>query len=189
MAIRQADRLESNNPKAFGIAKATQISGHKTVTSLSKLYEIPDCILSDSKTNQNEDAIGQDWYVISERCKFTLIDWSKRREKDGWKKYSGIESTIQAGDRIQIEKNLERDIITISADSEIDDNIDSSSNFSWSIDKIKDVISGRGVKLVTQEIEEENSKIKLEVNVDNESIGFDESDRLNIISVDGGTYN
>ena len=66
MALKQADRLESNNPKAYGIVRAIEVSGHRTVSSLENLYTIADCILSDSKKNTNNDALGQSWYVISE---------------------------------------------------------------------------------------------------------------------------
>lgn len=86
MALKQADRLESNNPKAYGIAKAIEITGHKSVADLAALYAIPDAILSDSKVNTGSDAIGQSWYVVSEGVSYQLIDWDKRKTSDGWKK-------------------------------------------------------------------------------------------------------
>lgn len=186
MALRQADRLESNNPKAYGIAKATQISGHRAVTTLNNLYSIPDCILSDSRTNQDDDAIGQEWYVISERCKYILIDWTERRNEGGWKKYVGTElGNILAGDRIQIEKDVENDTVTISADTEIDDTLNSASDMTWSIDKLKDVMDGQGINLV----EKEENTLKLSVNVDNESIGVDSEDNtISVTTIDGGLY-
>lgn len=188
MALKQADRLESNNPKAFGIARATEISGHRAVTTLINLYEIPDCILSDSKDNTNNDAIGQEWYVISEKSKYILVDWEKRRGSEGWKKYVGTElGNILAGDRIQIDQDLEHDTITISADSEIDDTSGSSSETTWSIDKIREVLAGRGVKQVQTDPGDESS-IKLEVDVDNTSIDFDEQNKIGVRSVDGGIY-
>lgn len=76
--------LESNNPQAFGIVYADEVSGHKSVEDLNALYTISDAILSKSKTNENDDAIGQDWYVRSEANYYRLIDWSKRNTSEGW---------------------------------------------------------------------------------------------------------
>ena len=86
MALRQADRLESNNPKAYGVVKATEVSGHKSVRNLDDLYTIADCILSDSKSNENSDAIGQTWYVIDSSCSYRLIDWEARNTSTGWRR-------------------------------------------------------------------------------------------------------
>ena len=86
MALRQADRLESNNPKAYGVVKATEVSGHKSVRNLDDLYAIADCILSDSKSNENSDAIGQTWYVIDSSCSYRLIDWETRNTSTGWRR-------------------------------------------------------------------------------------------------------
>lgn len=85
MALRQADRLESNNPKAYGIVKATEVSGFRSIQSLTELYAIPDCILSVSGDNQNSDAIGQKWYVVSEGKDYELHDWDNRNSETGWK--------------------------------------------------------------------------------------------------------
>lgn len=84
MALKYPDRLESNNPKAYGIAKATEITGHKTVKDLSSLYAIADCILSDSGSNLNNDAIGQEWYVIDENACYKLVNWGNRTKEAGW---------------------------------------------------------------------------------------------------------
>lgn len=84
MALRYPDRLESNNPAAYGIVKATEIAGHRTVQSLSNLYTLADAILSDSGNNTNNDAIGQSWYVVDEKKEYQLIDWNNRKQASGW---------------------------------------------------------------------------------------------------------
>lgn len=84
--------LESNNPQAFGIVYADEVSGHKSVEDLNALYTISDAILSKSKTNENDDAIGQDWYVRSKANYYRLIDWSKRKTAEGWKQQQLIGS-------------------------------------------------------------------------------------------------
>ena len=89
MALKYPDRLESNNPKAFGIAKAVEISGHKTVKNLDSLYSIADCILSDSKSNLDNDAIGQEWYVIDQGAYYRLVSWENRNNENGWIKRDG----------------------------------------------------------------------------------------------------
>lgn len=89
MALKYPDRLESNNPKAFGIAKAVEISGHKTVKNLDGLYSIADCILSDSKSNLDNDAIGQEWYVIDQGAYYRLVSWENRNNENGWIKRDG----------------------------------------------------------------------------------------------------
>lgn len=88
MALKYPDRLESNNPAAYGIVKATEISGHRTVQSLDDLYSLADAILSDSGNNTNNDAIGQKWYVISETKEYKLIDWNNRKSSAGWEQDS-----------------------------------------------------------------------------------------------------
>ena len=87
MALRFPDRLESNNPSAYGIVKAIEVSGHKTVSSLSALCNVPDCILSVSGNNTNNDAIGQLWYVVDENKIYQLTDWENRNSQDGWSEY------------------------------------------------------------------------------------------------------
>ena len=183
MALRQPDRLESNNPKAYGIVKATEISGHRTVTSFMKLCNIPDCILSESGNNTNSDAIGQVWYVISDNCRYILVDWENRRNIHGWEKFSSVESGIEAGERIQFTKNPYTGATIISAESEINDELDDSSSMSWSINKLRSVITGKGLKLVTREDE-----LKLDVNVDDKSIEVSQNNVIQVKTVDGGTF-
>ena len=82
MALKYPDRLESNNPSSYGIVKSIEVSGHKTVNTKQDLLNLADAILSDSKTNSNNDAIGQQWYVYSENCFYQLIDWNNRKSEN-----------------------------------------------------------------------------------------------------------
>ena len=82
MALKYPDRLESNNPSAYGIVKAVEVSGYKNVNTKQDLLSIADAILSDNGTS----AIGQQWYVQSEKCFYQLIDWDNRKTESGWKK-------------------------------------------------------------------------------------------------------
>ena len=86
MALKYPDRLESNNPSSYGIVKSIEVSGHKTVNTKQDLLNLADAILSDSKTNSNNDAIGQQWYVYSENCFYQLINWTNRKSENGWRK-------------------------------------------------------------------------------------------------------
>lgn len=88
MALKYPDILESNNPNAYGIVRANQVQGHKTVPTLNDLYQIKDFILSDSENNTNNDAIGQRWYVVDQNRYYQLKDWSKRNQKEGWEEAS-----------------------------------------------------------------------------------------------------
>lgn len=85
MALLYPDILQSNNPRAYGIVKATEVSGYKIVYTLNDLYSIPDAILSNSGDNTNNDAIGQKWYVASENKEYCLINWDSRNSVEGWK--------------------------------------------------------------------------------------------------------
>lgn len=85
MAVKFPDVLESNNTDEYGIVRANQVMGHKTVPTLNDLYQIKDFILSDSGNNTNNDAIGQRWYVVDQKKYYKLEDWSKRNQKEGWK--------------------------------------------------------------------------------------------------------
>ena len=87
MALKFADRLESNNSSAYGIVKAIEVAGHKTVSSLSALCNLPDCILSVSGSNTGNDAIGQLWYVVDEGKIYQLVDWDNRKVQEGWSEY------------------------------------------------------------------------------------------------------
>ena len=85
MAVKFPDTIESNNIDDYGIVRANQVMGHKTVPTLNDLYQIKDFILSDSGNNTNNDAIGQRWYVVDQKKYYKLEDWNKRNQKEGWK--------------------------------------------------------------------------------------------------------
>lgn len=76
--------LESANPSEFGIVFAEEVAGHKTVATLTELYALSDAILSKSKNNTNNDALGQDWYVREKSLRYRLTDWSNRHNENGW---------------------------------------------------------------------------------------------------------
>ena len=121
MALKFADILVSNNPKSYGIARAIEISGHKTVSSLEALYKIPDCILSDSGDNTGDDAIGQEWYVVSEASNYKLISWDNRHSGEGWESSLGEYVTE---DQLQEELKKKQDKLTAGAGINIsEDNI------------------------------------------------------------------
>ena len=77
-------KLASNNPQSFGIVDATEVSGHRSVEALSDLYAISDPVLSILK--DGSDAIGQEWFVVSEDCKYRLDNWGNRKSTSGWTK-------------------------------------------------------------------------------------------------------
>ena len=66
MAVKFPDTIESNNIDDYGIVRANQVMGHKTVPTLNDLYQIKDFILSDSGNNTNNDAIGHRWFVVDQ---------------------------------------------------------------------------------------------------------------------------
>ena len=100
MALRQADILISNNPSAYGIVRAVEVAGHRTVSNLDALYAIADCILSDSKNNTGSDAIGQTWYVVSESCEYKLVNWESRKSVAGWEKVNTSASTEEIAEEV-----------------------------------------------------------------------------------------
>ena len=84
MALKYPDILRSNNPAAYGIVPANEVSGHKQVANLTALYALADPILSLSGNNTNDDAVGQQWYVVSEEKHYQLISWANRKKAEGW---------------------------------------------------------------------------------------------------------
>lgn len=84
MAIGFIDRIAINNPNAEAIVDAKEVGGHKSVATPESLYSIPDPILSLSKNNTNNDAIGQLWYVVGENKFYQLVDWANRHSELGW---------------------------------------------------------------------------------------------------------
>lgn len=83
------DKLKSNNPKAYGVVDATEVSGHCTAKTLEDLYAMPDALLSVSGTNADNDAIGKVVYVTGAGDYYKLTDWSKRASADGWTVFAG----------------------------------------------------------------------------------------------------
>ena len=129
MALNFADRLVSNNPSAYGIVRAIEVSGHKTVSSLSALYKIPDCILSDTGDNSGNDSLGQLWYVIDAKEVYQLVNWEKRNEAGGWKPYLSGLITDEALKEIlntKQDKLIAGEGISISEDNVISCTIDTS---------------------------------------------------------------
>ena len=129
MALNFADRLVSNNPSAYGIVRAIEVSGHKTVSSLSALYKIPDCILSDTGDNSGNDSLGQLWYVIDAKEVYQLVNWEKRNEAGGWKPYLSGVITDEALEEIlntKQDKLIAGEGISISEDNVISCTIDTS---------------------------------------------------------------
>jgi len=129
MALNFADRLVSNNPSAYGIVRAIEVSGHKTVSSFSALYKIPDCILSDTGDNSGNDSLGQLWYVIDAKEVYQLVNWEKRNEAGGWKPYLSGVITDEALEEIlktKQDKLIAGEGISISEDNVISCTIDTS---------------------------------------------------------------
>lgn len=93
--LAQANTLRSNNTTStgYGVVYADEVSGHRTVAELSDLYALHAWQLSASGVNTDNDAIGQLWYVVDADGKgngdlYQLVNWEKRTEATGWKKFS-----------------------------------------------------------------------------------------------------
>ena len=89
-------QLQSANLNEFGIVYADEVQGHKTVATLSVLYAITDPILSKSVVNTGNDAIGQEWYVISEGCYYRLDNWANRHKASGWTKIQVVDTEFNS---------------------------------------------------------------------------------------------
>lgn len=104
-------QLQSANLNEFGIVYADEVQGHKTVATLSALYAITDPILSKSVVNTGNDAIGQEWYVISEGCYYRLDNWANRHKASGWTKIQVVDTEFNSlsthgADKIKISRHL-----------------------------------------------------------------------------------
>lgn len=121
MALKYPDILQSNNPNAYGIVPANEVSGHKQVANLKALYALADPILSLSGTNTSNDAIGQLWYVASEGKHYQLVDWANRKNINGWKvfKSGGGGGTIVFNGIITTEVTIETTTTTTNAPTDI----------------------------------------------------------------------
>lgn len=93
---RYPGTLESANTDEFGIVFADHIQGHKTVANLEALYDVSDAILSKSKTNAGNDALGQQWYVVSEGCYYRLDNWANRNQASGWRKMQNVDEEFDS---------------------------------------------------------------------------------------------
>ena len=93
---RYPAQLQSANLNEFGIVYADEIQGHKTVATLNALYAITDPILSKSVVNTNNDAIGQEWFVVSEDCYYRLDNWANRHTASGWTKLQVVDTEFNS---------------------------------------------------------------------------------------------
>ena len=93
---RYPAQLQSANLNEFGIVYADEIQGHKTVATLDALYAITDPILSKSVVNTNNDAIGQEWFVVSEDCYYRLDNWANRHAASGWTKLQVVDTEFNS---------------------------------------------------------------------------------------------
>lgn len=84
MPISLPDIVRITNAEQSGIVLATEVSGARCVATLDDLYTIADPILSPSRNNTNNDALGQEWYVVSENASYKLVDWNNRKSSAGW---------------------------------------------------------------------------------------------------------
>ena len=93
---RYPAQLQSANLNEFGIVYADEIQGHRTVATLNALYAITDPILSKSVVNTNNDAIGQEWFVVSEDCYYRLDNWANRHAASGWTKLQVVDTEFNS---------------------------------------------------------------------------------------------
>lgn len=191
MALRQADILVSNNPSAYGVVRAVEISGHKSVNTLDALYTIADCILSDSKNNTGNDAIGQTWYVVSEKCDYRLIDWENRKSASGWEKES---TTSELSKQIN---SIKSDIETINGSGEgsiskaisdletkIKGDAQTYTDFGLVEDKIAEfkvnnISDGNGTT-----VSNESGAVKINLSINENVLSLDDNNKLTIETID-----
>lgn len=83
LARETVNFIIGNTVEGFNV-RATEIAGHRQVNTLQELYTIPDNILSESGTNEKEDAIGQEWWVQEKGRKYRLNNWDNRKNNHGW---------------------------------------------------------------------------------------------------------
>lgn len=196
MALKQADRLESNNPLAYGVVRATEISGHKYVNNLDDLYAIPDCILSDSKNNTDNDAIGQIWYVKNQNTNYRLISWENKNKAEGW-----VEEKLTSNLSSQLNE-LEEDITVINGTGEgsinkavsdlgdeIRGNAEIYTNFGSVEEKIaeikvNDISNGNGT-VVTND----SGAVKVNILIDEDTLSINESNEVTIDLIEDDAIN
>ena len=104
-------KQKSGNTDAFGIADAIELSGHRSVRTFEALYKIPDVILSSSGNNTDNDALGQLWYVISEKKHYQLVDWTKRGKAEGWQVFNVGGDTTTLETRIALLETSYADLV------------------------------------------------------------------------------
>lgn len=93
--LSQANTLRSNNTSStgYGIVYADEIIGHRSVKNLTALYALNTWQLSPSGNNENNDAIGQLWYVTNADGSgngyfYQLKNWENRTSSAGWERFN-----------------------------------------------------------------------------------------------------
>lgn len=98
MALKQANTLAPSNVSAtgFAITDARYIGGHRSVASLTELYELHDWQLRHPEETDTGLALGQQWYVKGVGF-YRLTNWAKRKTSLGWTKVidpNNIDTTL-----------------------------------------------------------------------------------------------
>lgn len=106
MPLYQIDKVQTPFRDKFGIVNENEVSGVRSVATMEELFRIPDAILSPTKTGDNNDAIGQEWYVVAEGRKYRLVDWTSKDSDAGWKMTDPIEliNSITIGTVVGVDK-------------------------------------------------------------------------------------
>lgn len=126
-------KLASANPKSWGIVDANEISGHRSVATVSDLYSLAGCILSSSytgdlaagRTPTGNDAIGQIWYVQDTNKYYKLITWNDPTTALNWQEvyigtdYGKIDDVQVNGTSVVSDKIAKIDLTPYAKDADV----------------------------------------------------------------------
>lgn len=126
-------KIASANPKGWGIVDANEISGHRSVATVSDLYSLAGCILSSSYAGDlaaglqptGDDAIGQIWYVQDTKKYYKLTSWQYPTTALNWTEvyigtdYGKVDDVQVNGKTVVTDKIAKIDLTPYAKDSEV----------------------------------------------------------------------
>lgn len=205
-------KIASANPKSWGIVDAIEISGHRSVSTVTDLYALAGCILSSSFAGEaasgiahtGADAIGQIWYVQDTAKYYKLKSWSDTLSADNWEEVyiganSGKVDDVQVnGASVVSNKIANIDLSEYAKTSEVITELQGDKAVKVEGNKISlNVASSHGLinsdsgleLILNLEYDSANKKIKLTGESGNEISSIDATNFIKDGMLDSATYN
>lgn len=119
--LSQAAILVSNNPAAYGVVRAQEVAGHKSVNTKKELLALPAGVLkvdTDSGASTSLDN-GQHWWVEDEKCFYRLMNYTKPGVEASWEKVEDVNKVATLAASLQNARGAADGLATLGSDRKL----------------------------------------------------------------------